>query len=478
MTARLRFPLTFVESDELFSLYRDRDGEDVYLAHGTGYHVLTPYDQVNLAQSWYEFQRANGWKVGFAARQQAWLDELRLTVTEPDLVDDIVWCLDCSAPMDSEDSHCNEIADGHLCETCYDRWYTCDRCDERVREVSGTLNDDLVCESCRGDAYSWCDSCGGYYQDEDSDEHQHGHGSGCCESPALEFTLRNDGEEPLHNDTRVTVTLPAGVITAEGMAAISQYLWRYGYEQYDSQSRDPEHNTEEALARQRNYLKLSAQNALVAALGCTWQTRQGNFTKRLSRHAFKTYGLKLPPEIVSQIGCIAREHSTAVDYHLEVTRNLNLSASEFGNAGSCWWGGYEESRCALKSNGGFGMRTFATIDGEACAHEVTGRAWMLPLTKDGETFKPTFNTHPDAFAVFNGYGILSGYAPARVLAHMAGMTYRKINFDCSPMFVNGGSGYLVAPEEIAQPYTDGNLCLRVATHSNLFETEGAYADVA
>jgi hypothetical protein len=74
--------------------------------------------------------------------------------------------------------------------------------------------------------------------------------------------------------------------------------------------------------------------------------------------------------------------------------------------------------------------------------------------------------------VFNGYGDLSGYVPARIVAHMAGMTYRKIGFDCSPMYVNNNSGYLVASEEIAERYAKaGALHLYTDTHSRLHASE-------
>jgi hypothetical protein len=39
------------------------------------------------------------------------------------------------------------------------------------------------------------------------------------------------------------------------------------------------------------------------------------------------------------------------------------------------------------------------------------------------------------------------------------------------MYVNGDAGYLVAPEEIAERYTDGDVSLSVAQHSDLFNTE-------
>jgi hypothetical protein len=96
----------------------------------------------------------------------------------------------------------------------------------------------------------------------------------------------------------------------------------------------------------------------------------------------------------------------------------------------------------------------------------------MPLRQDeNDELAPTFETQtPDAFVVFNGYGDLSGYTAPRIVAHMAGMTYRKVGFDCDPMYINAG-GYIVAPEEIAKKYTDGSLSLSVQQHARLFDRE-------
>ena len=273
-------------------------------------------------------------------------------------------------------------------------------------DLYSTLNDTEVCNSCRNDYYTYCDDCGGYYHDEDADNHNHDSDNGCCESPQLNFAIRNDGCEPLANDTQVTVTLPAGIISVEGLKAIKYYL--YGKEGYYDLSWDLE------------------------TLGDKWQTRDGNYTKRLSRHAYKNHGVKIDPVILSQVGCIAREHSTAVDITIDVTRDLNQRPGYFYHEDSCYWGGYSTSRCALKTNGGFGLRS---LDSNG---DCSGRAWVLPLRQDGNgRLNPTFDTAtPDAFVVFNGYGGLGGYVPARIMSHMAGWTYRKIDFSCSSMYIN------------------------------------------
>ncbi len=157
-----------------------------------------------------------------------------------------------------------------------------------------------------------------------------------------------------------------------------------------------------------------------------------------------------------------------------------MSAYEFGNEGSCWWGEYGDSRCALKSNGGFGLRSFSA-DGSGYYGGVTGRAWVLPLRWDlpeqHGNLTPTFETMtPDAFAVFNGYGDLSDYTAPRIMAHLAGWTYRKISFSCSPMWVNSG-GYLVAPEDTVRQQGD-SLRLSVDTHAQLLQQEQARTQLA
>lgn len=450
--------LRFVESEDEYSTYRDRDGEEVWLAHGTG-KVLVAFDDLDLDALWKAFvaDEHNYYSWSAYVDRDTFRDILRAATIEPDYVDDIGFCPDCYEPDHEDDLYCTNGSHDDVCSSCLENYHGCDDCEERFRDTTTTLDEREVCEGCRSRNWTYCEDCDGYRRDEDYD-HDHGDddddddGDGCCESPAQSFAIRNDGDDPLWNDTRATVALAAGTISDEGLDAIRNAIQSYSYNLVDP---DAAYN-----------LRAFAYG-IAEALGNLWQSKEGNYTKRLSRHAYKTAGIKLTPDLMSQIGNIARDHSTAIDFQIEVTRDLNQSARAFAHADSCWWQSYYEGRCTLKSNGGFGLRTF---DGD----DVTGRAWVMPLRliPDTKSLTPTFDTEtPDAFVVFNGYGTLSGYTAARIMSHMAGMTYRKVSFSCSPMYINSDSGYLIAPEEIAGHYTDGSLSLSVSQHSSLFTNE-------
>jgi hypothetical protein len=410
----------------------DRNGvnEDGYDRDGKPRHVDSA--ELNLAELWAAYTEEQ--KLARSVTEE-FLSYLRGITTDPDNIDDVQFCGDCGIPGWPGDMT-GTAHETPICDACAEKWETCDSCDEKYPpdSTTRTLGGCDICSNCRSEYYSWCGHCEGYYHDDD-DSHYHDDDDDCgCASPQLEFTIRNDGEEPLSNDTRVTVTLPAGTITREGLQAIRRHIFNHDI-----------------------FVEIDA-------LGDQWQTKTGNYTRRLSKLAYQN-GIKVPPDVLSQVGCIARDHSKSVDVEIDVTRDLNQSASDFYHDDSCWWGQYAESRCALKTSGGFGLRTFGRCG------SVSGRAWAMPLKKEKNgNLTPTFNTMtPDAFIVFNGYGDLSGYAPARIMAHMAGWTYRKITFTCSPMYVNSPSGYLVAGEELASECEA--LHLNIPQHSDLFDGE-------
>lgn len=391
------------------------------------------------------------------------LMRLRGTVTDPESVDRRVrFCAMChEIGLVESGTQLNPFQwvcalDIHNCRLCF-------HCNQLSVYTTHMYNNTRVCEPCRDEHWFFCDECDDWRLQVDMGQHGHNEGDGedsdcCCQVYATTFSIKN-GDGLLGNDTKTEIILPGGLISDEGTGAISDYLRLMAC----SYNEDGEPYLD-ALSRIWNELE---------ELGNRWQTKDGNYTKRLSRLAYKKHKMKIPPTVLSRVGDIARDHSKPIDYEVAVTRELNLPPTEFWHGDSCWWQSYSSSRCALKSNGGFALRTFG--EDTHCGNIfVSGRAWVMPLKFDRTgrpQFKPTFETvEPDAFVVFNGYGALEGYAGARILAHMVGLTYRRISFSCSPMYVNAG-GYLISSEEIAHPYTDSGLGLAVEHHSNLFETE-------
>lgn len=339
-------------------------------------------------------------------------------------------CEDCNYWVAADD--CSTVAcDRIVCQSCLEyNYFYCGSCDEYESTYGATYIESIgrtVCESCLEGMF-YCEDCDEYYPDE-CDRH-----GGCqCDAPVRSFTFRG-----IANDTETTLEVPAGEIDHAGLRAIGDRL------------------------RADHDILFRDLDKLLTTVGAEWQGKRGNFPRRLSREAHKLLGLKLSADTLSAVGNLAKLHaSDASTRTVAFTRDLNLPASEFVHEDSCWWQSYYASRCALKSWGGIGMRTFT--NGYA-----TGRAWILPL--DAASLSPTHNADgASAYVVFNAYGDLTGYQAARLVAGMAGMTYKRIEFVGSPMYVNGDVGFLVSDEET---------CSRVsAVHLDMSD-EHAQADAA
>lgn len=460
---RALLPLRLDSIGPDYSTWANRDGEVIYLAHDTGEQLWDvedlPADALWLEKCDQEWQRSR------------FLEWLRTRCVQPEFAD-FAFCTDCSkvVHLDNTSPAGGERSGQVVCDDCVDNWWVCSYCHRYFTETTTIYDDCEACTSCRDARFIWCANCDEYISVDDTHSCYE---SDCgCDSPAPVFSIRNDGGEPLANDTPAAVRLPSGVISDEGIGQIANLVREWAM----TLTPDDSTPTFAYSDQQRAGINLSYS---LEKIGYAWQTKDGNFTKRLSRYAYKTWALKIPPELISSVGNIASAHSVEVDFTIDVTRDLNRDPGEFANSGSCWWSDYVSARCALKNNGGFGLRTIEERESTYGGYTAcTGRAWVMPVKvrctePDGKPgLSPTFETlNPDGFVVFNGYGRLEGYAAARIMAHLAGMTYRKIGFTSEPMYINNESGYLVAPEEIAAPYTDDSLCWNLDPHSVLHQAE-------
>lgn len=330
------------------------------------------------------------------------------------------FCDDCSDVLWTGQNPLN------VCDDCFGNYTYCDCCDSYSNDTTG-VGGRTFCENCR-DAYcSWCDQCDAYV--EDSDEHTH---SCDCEAPHIRFEFPNDGHGTVRHNERVAVELPKGTIDDEGMRAITCLL------------RDTIRVSLDLTAWTRSAMYCFDVDGEV---GPVWQTKRGNFTRRLSSALYRQFKFKLPPGVISEVGNIGRAHSSNTsEWNVDFTRNLNGSASDFYHEESCWFtdGSYAASRCALKAWGGLGIRSYDDIG------NMTGRAWIQPLDENLVPTHDAIGAH--AYVIYNAYGALvsengEGYVAARIVAHLTGRTYRKIEFSAQPQFVNNDSGYLVADED-------------------------------
>lgn len=332
-----------------------------------------------------------------------------------------VWCEDCSEPA-WDDEITSTYNGSTICETCRDYNYACcEICEEYFRDYDVTSVDGTYyCErNCLGENCTWCEDCDEYYSDDYSGDHRHG---GCeCEAPRRKFAFPANGRGTVTENERLAVNLPSGTISQEGIWEVYQ-----------------------AVVAANLTGDTWSLRKVVESLDPEWQKKAGNFTRRLSKALYQQLGLKVPASLMSEVGNIARRHTSDVStMWVEFTRDLNGTAEEFYHDDSCWWGGNSESRCALKSWGGIGIRTYS--DEDEYTGSPSGRAWVQPLDENMKPTHETTNAH--AYVVYNGYGNLEGYIPARIVAHLTGRTYRKIEIQFSPQYVNNSTGYLIADEE-------------------------------
>lgn len=358
-----------------------------------------------------------------------------------------------------------------VCNDCFqNRTVTCLICEEvhgidwTVIVVPGGRQDEQrACSACYNAHYTTCRTCNVVYRiAEEREEHRH-RDQMCCESPAMafEFPWVNG---PLPPDTRVDVDLGGtGRVTKAVIREVGSYFMVTGQNLAPGEWRIS--GTRAYKMYRFGYELRQCPEDLLEQIGREVKNKSGNYPTRLKRFAYKERSLKLDPEHLTQVGNkIAQTQSNGV-YRVEVTRDLNLTAAEFANPNSCWWSNYKGSRCALKTNGGMGLRTFDQHGG------IVGRVWLMPLKSgpDGG-LTPTFAVDTGVWFVFNGYGNLEEKTGARVVQAMLGADSAKlIEFNAERYYVNNSRGYLLGPEAVTAKTT--RLHLPLAEHANLYDRE-------
>ncbi|GAB4528032.1 MAG: hypothetical protein OHK0046_46480 [Anaerolineae bacterium] len=154
---------------------------------------------------------------------------------------------------------------------------------------------------------------------------------------------------------------------------------------------------------------------------------RGTFPKRV-RKFYHTRGIKTPDQFIAILGNLAREHAeSGTSYRFDFTDTMDWNAGDFGDKGSCYWGGRRSALRMLENNDALAIR-FYNEEGKGF-----GRAWVARHEPD-----------TDLAIVFNGYG-LAGNATlriSRILADWLGVSYKKITL--ANRHTNGGTLYINA----------------------------------
>jgi len=147
----------------------------------------------------------------------------------------------------------------------------------------------------------------------------------------------------------------------------------------------------------------------------------------------------IKPETLARIGDIAREKCPkTTDYVMEVIQGkYDWRSGDFGDSGSCYWGGRESARYQLETqHNAFAVRFYQCDDearkGKSLSSVGVGRCWIV--VRDGVA------------CLFNAYGPTQLLTIARILAAKAGGTYKNIgclsneeSYD-GTLYINGEKG--------------------------------------
>lgn len=171
-----------------------------------------------------------------------------------------------------------------------------------------------------------------------------------------------------------------------------------------------------------------------------WTTKQGTLPKRIQSHLYKNKSIKLLPADLSEIGNIAKRHSSdGKEFILDFTQRIDWQDGAFGDGGSCFWGDKSGAKTMLENNSAYAIRGWKLRNGFSSPliyNNVKGycRAWVAPLGDN-------------TFAVFNGYGETT-LTMARLLSLKYSCGYKRISLtnngcDDGAIWINGGMAYVI-----------------------------------
>jgi hypothetical protein len=229
---------------------------------------------------------------------------------------------------------------------------------------------------------------------------------------------------------RQTYTAPDGQISPAGISILRSFITRQNLRDGEWVALNPSHTD-------RYFLP-----GFPMTWDWVWVVERGDLTgtfpRRAARHYYRELGIRCPQTFLQELGNLARRHSSErVTYNFEFVDSFDWEAGDFGDSGSCYWGGHSGARLMLANNNALAVCFFDDSD------KGIARAWFVPVD--------------ESYIIFNGYGF-SGDATltiTRVISSFLGLSYKHINLsnngsDTQTLYINSGMGYVLGqPNKIA-----------------------------
>jgi hypothetical protein len=212
----------------------------------------------------------------------------------------------------------------------------------------------------------------------------------------------------------------------------------------------------------------------------------GTLAKRIGKYVYQN-GSKLPSDCLGAIGSIAGEHTPkALSYWYDITDEFDWCAGDYGDDGSCFFGGCRNSaRETMLENGALAIRLYRTRE-DGKAGSGNGRGWIMPkrVGWDVETSDGHTATAADSWVLFNVYGPTSYAVVARILSTIGDCSYRQVSLRNEGardghIWINS-SGWLIGAEENVNGIHSLDMQIpggeRCADCNDLLDGDGIYVE--
>jgi len=197
------------------------------------------------------------------------------------------------------------------------------------------------------------------------------------------------------------------------------------------------------------------------------KTTKGALTKRIKSYTYRKHKVKLSPIILEKIGSIAASKTTATkEYALDITKEFNWKAGDFGDSGSCFFGGRTGIRIDMMDDGRYEALRFFVKDILGKKQGVNkyydsyagiGRSWIWK-TRIQETINENKAILSDVYVVFNGYGPDTRWQASFLSAYLK-LPMKRINVHnkgnvTGGLYVNNGIGYILGDATVIKKVTN------------------------